>query len=129
MLLIPFFDEHKLILYNFIFLPINSRIRINRPFLSETGGCLSVCDPCTPELSADSSKFELVPYHCLAKDKRAFSNEVCLSGREVMLRIVKLLRSEVSADVSSTLNFTLYEVQHFTAALPQLHFARSAKLH
>lgn len=52
-----------------------------------------------------------------------------LSGREVMVRIVKLLRSEVSADVSSTLNFTLYEVQHFTAALPQLHFARSAKLH
>ena len=93
------------------------------------GGCLCVCDPCTPELSADSSKFELVPYHCLAKDKRAFSNEVCLSGREVMLRIVKLLRSEVSADVSGTLNFTLYEVQHFTAALPQLHFARSAKLH
>ncbi len=46
-----------------------------------------------------------------------------------MLRIVKLLRSEVSADVSSTRNFTLYEVQHFTAALPQLHFARSAKLH
>ena len=59
----------------------------------------------------------------LSLDKRAFSNEVCLSAREVMLRIVKLLRSEVSADVSSTLHFTLYEVQHFTAALPQLHFA------
>ena len=24
----------------------------------------SVCDPCTPELSADSSKFELIPHHC-----------------------------------------------------------------
>ena len=56
-------------------------------------------------------------------------NKVCLSAHEVMLRIVKLLRSEVSADVSGTLHFTLYEVQHFTAASPQLHFARSAKLH
>ena len=27
----------------------------------------------------------------------SFSNEVCLAAREVMLRIVKLLRSEVSA--------------------------------
>lgn len=29
--------------------------------------------------------------------KGAFFNEVCLSAREVMLHIVKLLRSEVSA--------------------------------
>ena len=38
--------------------------------------------------------------------RRAFFNEVCLSAREVMLRIVKLLRSEVSAEVSGTLCFT-----------------------
>lgn len=31
--------------------------------------------------------------------KRAFFNEVFLAAREVMLRIVKLLRSEVSAEV------------------------------
>ncbi len=35
-----------------------------------------------------------------------FLNEVCLAAREVMLRIVKLLRSEVSAEVSGTLHFT-----------------------
>jgi len=31
---------------------------------------------------------------------------VCLAAREVMLRIVKLLRSEVPAGVGGTLNFT-----------------------
>ena len=31
---------------------------------------------------------------------------MCLAAREVMLRIVKLLRSEVSAEVGDTLNFT-----------------------
>jgi len=34
---------------------------------------------------------------------------------------VKLLRSEVPADVGGTLNFTLCEAQRFTAALPLLH--------
>ena len=36
----------------------------------------------------------------------SFSNQVCLAAREVMLRIVKLLRSEMPAGVRDTLNFT-----------------------
>ena len=47
----------------------------------------------------------------------AFFNEVCLSAREVMLRIVKLLRSEVSEEVSGTLFFTLRKAQYFTSSL------------
>jgi len=45
-----------------------------------------------------------------------FGNEVCLSAREVMLRIVKPLRCEVSAEVGGTLHFTLCKAQYFTAA-------------
>ena len=41
-----------------------------------------------------------------------------------MLRIVKLLRSEVSAEVSGTLYFTLCQAQYFTAASPLLHLAK-----
>ena len=54
-------------------------------------------------------------------------NEVCLAAREVTLRVVKSLRSEVSADVGGTL--------HFTAPKEQLHYAigitslGEAKLH
>ena len=45
---------------------------------------------------------------------RLFSNEVRLTAHEVMLRIVKLLRSEVSADASGACDFTLCEAQYFT---------------
>ena len=47
-----------------------------------------------------------------------------LAAREVTLRVVKLFRSEVSADVSGALNFTLCEAQYFTAASPLLHLAK-----
>ena len=36
----------------------------------------------------------------------SFSNEVCLAACEVMLGIVKLLRSEAPAGVGGTLHFT-----------------------
>ena len=39
----------------------------------------------------------------------SFSNEVCLAACEAMLCIVKLLRSEVSAEVGGTLHFTLFQ--------------------
>lgn len=42
--------------------------------------------------------------------------EVCLAAREVMLRIVKLLTSEVSAEVSGTLNFILCKARYFAVA-------------
>ena len=67
-------------------------------------------------------------HHEKSTRKRVFFNEVCLSVREVMLRIVKLLRSEVSVEVGGTLHFTLCQVQYFTAALPLLHLPQCGKL-
>ena len=54
----------------------------------------------------------------------AFSNEVCLAAREVMLRMVKPLRSEVPEGVGGTLDFTSCVARTFTAALPLLHLAK-----
>ena len=42
------------------------------------------------------------------------SSEECLAAREGMLRIVKLLRSEVPAGVSGTLCFTAQQLHFFT---------------
>ena len=53
-----------------------------------------------------------------------FLNEVCLAAREVTLRVVKLLRSEVPASVGGTLHFTLCAAQCFTAASPLLPLAK-----
>ncbi len=45
-----------------------------------------------------------------------FARSVLLT-REEMRRIVKLLRSDVSANVGSTLHFTLCKAQYFTSSL------------
>ena len=53
-----------------------------------------------------------------------FSNEVCLSAREAAC-VVKLLRSEVSAEVGSTLHFTLcvsMVLHFFTSSLAAMEF-------
>ena len=47
-----------------------------------------------------------------------------LRHEKVMLRIVKLLRSEVPEGVGGTLHFTLCAAQYFTAAVPLLHLAK-----
>ena len=54
----------------------------------------------------------------------ALLNEVCLAAREVMLRIVKLLRSEVPAGACGTLNFMLCEAQCFTKCGVSVSFVK-----
>ena len=50
---------------------------------------------------------------------------MCLAARDVVLRTVKLLRSEVSPTGEvGTLNCTLCVAQNFTAVLPLLHLAK-----
>ena len=68
------------------------------------------------------------PSHEKSTRKRAFLGEVRLSAREVMLRIVKLLRSEFAAEAGGTLHFILCQAQYFTAALPLLHLPQCGKL-
>ena len=63
---------------------------------------------------------------CPLGQKLVFSSEACLTAREAVLRAVKVLRREVSAEVCGTLpvtsckarSFTLRNAQTFTAASP-----------
>lgn len=60
----------------------------------------------------------------LSPDKSTFfSSEACLAAREAPLRVVKLLRSEAPAGVSSTFPLTSRSARSFTAAPPPLHLA------
>ena len=54
---------------------------------------------------------------CLPDERVLFLSYVCLSAHEKMLRIVKLLRSEVSAEVGRTLYLTLRRAKYFTSSL------------
>ena len=46
--------------------------------------------------------------HLSGRQVWSFSNEVCLAAREVMLRIVKLLRGEVSAVYKRSFNIIYF---------------------